>query len=125
MNVQDALREGADEDGRQQAIEARETDQLHLLLAQHLDDSLVESFAAREYLVIDELDSQAVALGPLERLGLRAIADDDADLRGNLSVLDRIDDRLQVRSASRCEDSQGQGTRHDHPLRVRSERLNR
>ena len=112
VNVQNALREGADEHGREEAIESGETDQLDTLITQDADDVLVERLTARKGLVVHQLGGELVALGALERLGVCPVADHDADFRRYAAVFDRVDDRLQVGAATRGEDCQRKGFRH-------------
>src|SRR5262249_31374433 len=92
--------------------EAREADELDAALAEHLDDALVERLAALERLVVDHFRRDPVLGRALERDCARSIADDHANLGRHAAAFDRIDDRLQVGTASRSENPQRQRVRH-------------
>jgi len=115
VDVHDGVGKGIDQDRGYDPHEAGQDHEVHLVFPEGLQQGGVVGGAAGEETVIQVNVRDAVAFCPFQGEGLGTVADDAGDPGRDRSLLDGIDDRLQVGAASRNQDADLQQVSHDVP----------
>ncbi len=106
VDVEDAAFVMTYEERRQDAHETGEHDEHHAFFLECSNQRLFEGLAAVILLAVDAERRDAGFLRAFERIGIRLVGEDDADLCMHLSPVDCVDDGLKIRAAARSEDAE-------------------
>ena len=114
MDVEDAIRKRVEQRPSHQSHEASQTDQTDLMLAKHLDDGGIVGMTVRVIarIEMDGCDAGVTRSRQSRRVG--AVGNNDGDRGVEATILDGIDDRLQIRAAAGYENRES--AIHDCPV---------
>ena len=106
MDVEDAIRKRVEQWPSHQPHEASQTDQTDLMLAKHFDDGGIVGMTVGMIARIEMDGFDAGMTRPRESRRVGAVGNDDGDRGIEATILDGIDDRLQIRAAAGYENAE-------------------
>ena len=106
VDVENAIRERIDEDRAQQAHESGKADKRDVAVVQFGDERAIVVLTRRVGLVAQHERFDAGGSRVIETRRIGAIRNHDRDRCVELSSLDRVDDRLEVRAAAGDQDAE-------------------
>ena len=97
MDIQDPVRVGLEKRGRDDAHEAREADEVHIVFLHFpREQGVIFVPLSPVSLCAHVYSRDGMFARPFEGVGIRLVADHDGDFRGQAAVPDVINDRLEV-----------------------------
>ena len=116
MDVDHAIGEGTEEVALENPHEAGEHDHINLRLDQPLHERLLRLLVELRPKLsrCDEFGEELPFTSAVQDAGIRHVADDDGDLRRDLTAGTRLGDGHHIRAFARTEDAESKGLRTIH-----------